>query len=187
MAAMPATCISTIIFTSNSVAITLCARRGQQQKFLQLVILDNSPCGFVHAFKFGNFKTVQNCVIYRSRDKCIMSFMQRPALVIPISAIFSYLPHGSSEGFRDYPFINNVVNFVKQHEFRSFSFGALKGHRTSARPLYFANFLQFTPDNFSTSIPNHSAFRTLFYIFAISYDLGVRFSRPPTLMIRRFR
>ena len=28
--------------------------------------------------------------------------------------------------FGDYPFFNNVVKFAKHHEFRGFSFGALK-------------------------------------------------------------
>jgi len=98
---------------------------------------------------------------------------------IPISAILSYLPHGRSEGWNSEIFrlFNNVVKFVKHREFRGVSFGTLNDHSTFVRPLYFANFEECTPENFPTSIPYHSAFRTLLCIFAFSYDPGGRFSR----------
>ena len=58
---MPYACqTSAIKFTGNSVAINLCARRGQRQ---------NISLRFVFAFKFGNVKTKQNHQVYHLQDK----------------------------------------------------------------------------------------------------------------------
>ena len=57
----------------------------------------------MHFFLFSyNLIFTQVCQIrnkHEIMDTSIMSFMWRPVLVILISAILSYLPHGSSEGW----------------------------------------------------------------------------------------
>ena len=72
-----------------------------------------------------------------------MSFMQRPDLVILISTMLSYLPHGNFKGWIS---VNNiVVKFVKRREFSGFSFGVLKDQRISLRLLYYKywNYISF--------------------------------------------